>query len=71
MQAPKLCAEVQILFLPKKEDDSVINLQCFKLLRLGSVSNGALKLNEIKEEGTARNVFQERSFFTKSHHLAQ
>ena len=66
-----MCAEVQILFPHKKQDDSVISLQRFKLLGLGSVSNVAPKQNEIKEEATASNVFQERSFFTKSHHLAQ
>ena len=36
-----MCAEVQILFLHKKQDDSVISLQRFKLLGLGSVSNVA------------------------------
>ena len=66
-----MCAVVQILFLHKKEDDSVISLQRFKLLGLGSVSNVAPKPNEIKEEGIASNVFQERLFFTKSHHLVQ
>ena len=66
-----MCAEVQILFVHKKQDDSVISPQRFKLLGLGSVSNVALKQNEIKEEGIASNVFQEMSFFTKSHHLVQ
>ena len=61
-----MCAEVQILFPHKKQDDSVISLQRFKLLGLGSVSNVAPKQNEIKEEGIASNIFQERSFFTKS-----
>ena len=64
-----MCAEVQILFLHKKQDDSVIGLQRFKLLGLGSKSNVAPKQNEIKKEGIASNAFQERSFFTKSHHL--
>ena len=64
-----MCAEVQILFPHKKQDDSVISLQRFKLLGLGSVPNVAPKQNEIKEEGIASNVFQERSFFTKTHHL--
>ena len=63
--------EVQILFLHKKQDDSVITLQRFKLLGLGSVSNIALKQNEIKKEGIASHVFQGRSFFAKSHHLVQ
>ena len=66
-----MCPEVQILFPHKKQDDSVISLQRFKLLGLGSASNAAPKQNEIKEEGIASNVFQERSFFTKSHHLVQ
>ena len=57
-----MCAEVQILFLHKKQDDSVISLQRLKLLGVGSVSNVAPKQNEIKEEGIASNVFQERSF---------
>ena len=60
-----MCAEVQILFPHKKQDDSDISLQRFKLLGLGSVSNIARKQNEIKEEGIASNFFQERSFFTK------
>ena len=60
-----MCAEVQILFPHKKQDDSVISLQRFKLLGLGSVSNVAPKENEIKEEDIASNVFQERPFFTK------
>ena len=66
-----MCAEVQILFPHEMQDDSVISLQFFKLLRLGSVSDVAPKLNEIKEEGIASNVFQKRSFFTKSHHVVQ
>ena len=45
-----MCAEVQILFPHKKQDDSVISLQRFKLLGLGSVSNVAPKQNKIKEE---------------------
>ena len=45
-----MCAEVQILFPHKKQDDSVISLQRFKLLGLGSVSNVAPKQNEIKED---------------------
>ena len=71
LQAPEICAEVQILFSHKKQDDSVIGLQRFKLLGLGSVSNVVPKHNEIKEEGIASNVFQERSFFTKSRHSVQ
>ena len=67
LQAPKMRAKVQILFPYKKQDNSVIRLQRFKLLGLGSVSNVAPKQNEIKDEGIASNVFQERSFFTKSH----
>ena len=59
------------LFPHKKQDNSVITLQHFKLLGHGSVSNVAPKQNEIKEEGIASNVLQERSFFTKSHHLVQ
>ena len=66
-----MCAEVKILFPHQKQDDSVISLQHFKLLGFGSVSNVAPKENEIKEEGIVSNVFQERSFFTKSHHLVQ
>ena len=62
-------AEVQILFPHKKQDDSVISLQRFKLLGLGCVSNVAPKQNEIKEEDIASNVSQEGSFFTKSHNL--
>ena len=62
-----MCADVQILFPHKKQDDSVISLQRFKLLGLGSMSNVAPKQNEIKEEGIGSNFFQERSFFTKSH----
>ena len=34
-----MCADVQILFSHKKQDDLVISLQRFKLLGLGSVSN--------------------------------
>ena len=49
----------------------VISLQRFKLLGLGILSNVAPKPNEIKEEGIASYVFQERSFFTKPHHLVQ
>ena len=45
-----MCAEVQILFPHKKQDDSVISLQRFKLPGLGSVSNVAPKQNKIKEE---------------------
>ena len=71
LQSPKMCAEVQILFQHKKQDDSVISLQRFKLLGLGTVSNVAPKQKEIKEEDIASNVFQERSFFRKSHHLVQ
>ena len=71
LKAPKMCAEVQILFLYKKQHDSVISLQRYKLLGLDSVSNVAPKQKEIKEEGIASNVFQERSFFIKSHHLVQ
>ena len=63
-----MCAELQILFPHKKQDDSVFSLQRFRLLGLGGVSNVAPKQNEIKE-GIASSVFQERSFFTKSHHL--
>ena len=66
-----MCAEVQILFPHKKQDHSVISLQRLKLLGLGSMSNAAPKQNEIKEEGISSNVFQERSFLTKSHHLVQ
>ena len=55
-----MCAEVQILFPHKKQDDSVISLQRFKLLGLGCESNVAPKQNEIKEEGIASNVFQKR-----------
>ena len=66
-----MCAEVQIIFPYKKQDESVISLQHFKLLGLGSVPNVVPKQNEIKEEDIARNVFQESSFFTKSHHLVQ
>ena len=66
-----MCAEEQILFPHKKQDDSVISLQRFKLLGLGRVSNVAPKQDEIKEKGTASNVFQEGSFFTKSHYLVQ
>ena len=66
-----MCGQVQILFQHKKQDHSVISLQRFKLLAFGSVSNVAPKQNEIKEEGIASNVFQESSFFTKSHHLVQ
>ena len=66
-----MCAEVQILFPHKKQDDSVISLQRFKLLGLGNKSNVAPKKNEIKEEDIASNVFQERSFLKKSHHLVQ
>ena len=51
LQAPKMCAEVQILFPHKKQEDSVISLQRFKLLEFGSESNVASKQNEIKEEG--------------------
>ena len=64
-----MCADVQILFPHKKQDDSVISLQRFKLLGLGSMSNVAPKQNEIKEEGIGSNFSPERSFFTKSHHL--
>ena len=32
-----MCAEVQILFPHKKQDDSVISLQRFKLLGLGKI----------------------------------
>ena len=71
LQAPKMCAKVQILFPHKNQHDSVISLRRFKLLELGSVSNVAPKQNEIKERGIARNVFQERSFFTKLHHFIQ
>ena len=66
-----MCAEVQILFPHKKQHDSVISLQRFRLLGLGSVSNVAPKQNKIKEEGIASKVFQERSLFTKSHHFVQ
>ena len=38
-----MCADVQILFSHKKQDDLVISLQRFKLLGLGSVSNIAPK----------------------------
>ena len=41
-----MCAEVQILFPHKKQDDSVISLQRFKLLGLGSV-NKAWSTKEI------------------------
>ena len=71
LQAPKICADVQILFPDKKQDDSVISLQRIKLLGLGSVSNVAPKQNEIKEEGIPSYIFQERSLFTKLHHLVQ
>ena len=71
LQTPKMCAEVQIFFPHKKKDDSAINLQYFKLMELSSVSNVAHKQNEIKGEGTASNIFQERSFFNKSHQLSQ
>ena len=64
-----MCADVQILFPHKKQDDSVISLQRFKLLGLGNMSNVAPKQNEIKEEGIGSNFSPERSFFTKSHHL--
>ena len=64
-----MCSEVQILFPHKKQDDSVMSLQRFKLLGLSRVSNVAPKQNEIKEEGIASNDFQGSSFFTKSHHL--
>ena len=57
-----MCAEVQILFMHKNEDHSVISLQRFKLLGLGTVWNIAPKENEIKEEGIASNVFQEVIF---------
>ena len=67
MQTPKMCAEVQIFFPHKKKDDSAINLQYFKLMGLSSVSNVAHKENEIKGEGISSKIFQERSFFTKSH----
>ena len=43
LQATKMCANVQILFQHKKQDDSVISLKCVKLLGLGSVSNVAPK----------------------------
>ena len=66
-----MCAEVQMLLPHKKQDHSVIILQRLKLLGLGKVSDVAPKQNEIKEEGIASNIFQERSFFTKSHHLLQ
>ena len=66
-----MCAEVQTLFPHKKQDDSVISFQRLKSLGLGRVSNVATKQNEIKEEGIASNAFQERSFFTKLHHLVQ
>ena len=69
--APKMCAEVQILLPHIKQDGSVISLQRVKLLGLGSVSNVDPKLNASKEEGIASNVFQERLFFIKSHHLVQ
>ena len=66
-----MCAEVQILLPHIKQDDSVISLQRFKLLGLGSVSNVEPKLNASKEEGIASNIFQGRLFFKKSHHLVQ
>ena len=71
LQATKMCAKVQILFQHKKQDDSVISLKCVKLLGLGSVSNVAPKQKEIKKEGIVNNVYQERSFFTKSLNLVQ
>ena len=40
-------------------------------MELSSVSNVAHKQNEIKGEGIASNIFQERLFFTKSHQLSQ
>ena len=52
-----MCAEVQILLPYKKQDDSVISLQHFKLLGLDSVSNVAPEQNEIKKEVIASNVF--------------
>ena len=48
-------------------NDSVTSFQRFKLLGLDSVSNLAHEQNDIKEEC----ILQERSFFTKSHHLVQ
>ena len=55
-----MCDEVQILFPHKKQDDSVTSFQQVKLLGLGSMFSVAPKQNEIKEEGVARNFFQER-----------
>ena len=66
-----MCAEVQMLFPHKKQDDSVISLQRFKLLGLGSVSNVAPKQNEIKEEDIVRKalsaVFSKRGHFSQNH----
>ena len=59
-----MCAEVQILSLHKKQDDSVISIQRFKSLGLDSVSNVAPKPNGIKKGDIASNVSQKRSFFT-------
>ena len=64
-----MCAEVQILFPHKKQDDSVISLQRFKLLGLGSVSNVAPQENEIKEEDIVRKALS--AMFSKRGHFSQ
>ena len=59
-----MCAEVLRLFLHKKQVDSVINLQRFKLLGHGSVSNVAHRMRLKKEELPA--IFSKRVIFLKT-----
>ena len=66
LQASKMCAVVQILFLHKKEDDSVISLQRFKLLGLGSVSNVAPKPKRSKRKALPA-MFSKRGYFSQNH----